>query len=330
MHYLRYSALVCMAMLIPQEFVAAQDREKADYAVRRAFRELVEPVKTSVVEVENDQKKKLVLGTIVSSDGYVVTKASVLGDSEIFCRMSDDSRVPATLIASDEDVDLALLKIGKDNLKPIALSNDSKPTSGSFVVSVSRRRQPLGIGIVSVDERRFRKRRSYNPNRSYLGVECDPVEGGLSVSRVVPDSAADRSGLLRRDTILSIDNNPVGSVSQLRRELGKFKPKDKVDIQIRRAEKPLTITAKLGVFPVDQPEDHWGGGPFSKRRFGFPSVITHDTTLIPQQCGGPLVDTDGNVVGINIARALRVATYAIPINQVAEFVKRSKTNTSNP
>jgi serine protease Do len=57
-------------------------------------------------------------------------------------------------------------------------------------------------------------------------------------------------------------------------------------------------------------------------------VLEHDTILQPNQCGGPLVDLDGQVVGINIARANRVATYAIPARvarPLLEALKSSKT-----
>jgi serine protease Do len=57
-------------------------------------------------------------------------------------------------------------------------------------------------------------------------------------------------------------------------------------------------------------------GPVSRRRSGFPQVIQHDTVLHPAQCGGPLVDLDGKAVGINIARAGRVATYALPASLI--------------
>ena len=40
--------------------------------------------------------------------------------------------------------------------------------------------------------------------------------------------------------------------------------------------------------------------------------MQHDTVLDPDECGGPLLDTKGNVVGINIARAGRVVSYALP------------------
>ena len=50
----------------------------------------------------------------------------------------------------------------------------------------------------------------------------------------------------------------------------------------------------------------------------FELVIQHDTDLQSWQCGGPLVDLSGKAVGLNIARAGRVASYALP----AELVER--------
>jgi S1-C subfamily serine protease len=58
------------------------------------------------------------------------------------------------------------------------------------------------------------------------------------------------------------------------------------------------------------------GGAISDRRAGFPIILQHDTVLQPKDCGGPLVDLDGHIIGINIARAGRVETYAIPAEAV--------------
>ena len=38
------------------------------------------------------------------------------------------------------------------------------------------------------------------------------------------------------------------------------------------------------------------------------------------QCGGPLVDLDGRAVGLNIARADRTATYAIPAGKLKSLL----------
>jgi len=43
---------------------------------------------------------------------------------------------------------------------------------------------------------------------------------------------------------------------------------------------------------------------------------------MPEQCGGPLVDVHGRVIGINIARAERIATYALPAKIVQEIAAR--------
>jgi serine protease Do len=59
-------------------------------------------------------------------------------------------------------------------------------------------------------------------------------------------------------------------------------------------------------------------GDFSQRAKGFEQAIEHDTVLQPWLCGGPLVNLDGKAIGINIARASRVSTYALP----ARLVKR--------
>ena len=59
------------------------------------------------------------------------------------------------------------------------------------------------------------------------------------------------------------------------------------------------------------------GGPLSERADDFPGgVLQHDTVLQPTECGGPLVNLDGKVVGINIARAGRVESYCLPANEL--------------
>src|SRR5262249_176380 len=45
---------------------------------------------------------------------------------------------------------------------------------------------------------------------------------------------------------------------------------------------------------------------------GFPTALQHDSVLKARECGGPLVDLDGKVLGINIASSGRVDSYTIP------------------
>src|SRR5262249_45959434 len=62
------------------------------------------------------------------------------------------------------------------------------------------------------------------------------------------------------------------------------------------------------------------GSILSNRRGEFPLILQHDSTLKYTDCGGPLVDLDGHVVGFNIARAGRVETYAIPGEAVPDLL----------
>jgi serine protease Do len=54
------------------------------------------------------------------------------------------------------------------------------------------------------------------------------------------------------------------------------------------------------------------GTLLSARRTGFPQVLQTDMVLDAKDCGGPVVDLEGRVLGINIARAGRVETWVLP------------------
>ena len=67
------------------------------------------------------------------------------------------------------------------------------------------------------------------------------------------------------------------------------------------------------------------GGALSKRAEDFELALQHDTVLEPWQCGGPLINLEGKAVGINIARAGRVASYALPASLVKRVVDELRT-----
>ena len=106
-------------------------------------------------------------------------------------------------------------------------------------------------------------------------------------------------------------------------------PGDQIELLIKRGSEELTKSAVLGnhaqIFDMEDDRAAFQnslGGQLSERRYGFPSVIQHDSVLKPEECGGPIVDLDGKAVGINIARAGRVESYALPASLVREAVKK--------
>ena len=57
-------------------------------------------------------------------------------------------------------------------------------------------------------------------------------------------------------------------------------------------------------------------GEPNRRATGFGAVMQHDGIVPAQGVGGPVVDSSGRVVGLNIARADRMKTYALPAARV--------------
>ena len=62
------------------------------------------------------------------------------------------------------------------------------------------------------------------------------------------------------------------------------------------------------------------GSELSDTRNGFPLALQHDCPIEPNACGGPLVNLDGEVVDINIARAGRIKSYALPAHVIQELL----------
>jgi serine protease Do len=141
------------------------------------------------------------------------------------------------------------------------------------------------------------------------------AESGVKISEVMPDTAAAKAGLKANDVVLSLGGKAVKDVSNFIESVGEHKPGDEVTLRIKRGDAEKEIKATLGKRPPEPTRSDMQntmGGALSTRRAGFPQFLQHDTVLKPQECGGPVIDLDGKAVGVNIARAGRVESYAIP------------------
>lgn len=295
--------------------------------VLAAFRQAVRPTKAATVRILVDGQPAA-LGAVVDPDGYVVSKASLLG-GETICRLADDRELPARLVGTDEENDLALLKVEAAELTPVAWRPAGPPPVGNWVATVGQQDDPLAIGVISAESRPIPGSRWLPSRRGVLGVSLAQAPTGPQIEEVFEGGAAEAVGLKVGDRVRSIDGRPVRTVEQMVETVGSHLPGSKITLLVERGDERVQLTPTLGKPQPDSrrwigPEDHWGGGPFSERRYGFPSALPHDTVLSPTDCGGPLVDTDGKVVGINVARALRVTSYAIPAEVVRRVVAELK------
>ena len=66
------------------------------------------------------------------------------------------------------------------------------------------------------------------------------------------------------------------------------------------------------------------GGKLSDNRGGYASALQTDLTLGPEECGGPVVNLDGEVIGVNIARGGRVKSFALPAGDLKALLGNVK------
>ena len=83
-------------------------------------------------------------GVIVSANGYILTNHHVVeGADEIQIAFSDNRILPAKVVGSDPETDLAVLKINASNLPAITLAQPDSLRVGDWVLAVGN---PFGVG----------------------------------------------------------------------------------------------------------------------------------------------------------------------------------------
>jgi serine protease Do len=271
---------------------------------------------SSVVEVLI-KNEPVSLGTVVDSSGHIVTKASELGEAkEVVLRTSDRQMISAKVERIDARNDIALLSTSFANLTPVAWV-DRQPLPGEFVVSADFDGKALAVGTYSNSPRSLE-----NGEQAMLGVQPQNADQGITVVEVTSGGAAELAGLQVGDVVLSLDEKAIVDVAEFVNEIRKRRPGTAVQLDVLRAgqrQKLRAVLAGRNLSPERAARfkmmNRLGAIP-SNRSGDFPWVFQHDSPLFPEQCGGPVLDLDGNVIGLNIARQGRIASFAIPSSQV--------------
>jgi S1-C subfamily serine protease len=167
-----------------------------------------------------------------------------------------------------------------------------------------------------------------------LGISV-AVEGATTkVAQVAPRSAAEQADIRKGDQIVSVGGSAIHDQESLLSLLGKMKPGDSLMVKVVREGKTLELKAKL---QARGPRGRRGGqdqnqmgSVLSEKRAGFPTFFQSDTVIKPHDCGGPVCDLDGHVLGINIARAGRVESYSIPSFSITSMLPDLKSGKLSP
>lgn len=327
MSFRRLSFMVLATALYLSGATARSEAEKdsslkSSPKVLAAFRDVVARPSQSIVRLQSDGKDAA-LGTIVGPDGWIVSKASELKGT-IVCKLRDGRELEARLVGVHELHDLALLKIDARGLTAIEWSDSKSAPAGNWVASAGPGDEPVAIGVISVPTRSVSTTgvaRVPAAGSGYLGIAMEPAAGKVKITQVLPGSGADKAGLKANDFVLAVAGKEVEDPESLMNLVSSHKPGDVIALKIKRGDEELEVKATLGKRPRNRGDVQNNlGSELSSRRGGFPTILQHDTVLRPRDCGGPLVDLDGKVLGINIARAGRTESYAVPAEAVVPLL----------
>ena len=291
---------------------------------------LFEPVIADALKATvsiNAGSRRVAYGSIVDSSGLVLTKSSELREP-LRCRLFDNRVVDAEILGIDPATDLALLKIEPQMLPTLRFDKSvTTPEVGSWLATVGIRTRPVAIGVVSVGERKI------PAPRGFMGIRLgDAKKGGVELSEVEAGLPAALAGVQVGDVIIAIDGKETPSFLKLREAIGNRPPGAKVEVTLLRDGEKIERTVILANRDEQDLEEsersrmqNTMSGKISVRRKDFPLAFRHDSYLARSECGGPVVDIEGRVIGVNIARSGRVESLCLPNKIVAQVVEKLKT-----
>ncbi len=312
--------LWCQAQAFAQPEALAESQLTTGVDVRHAFEDVVAGPRQWTVQVLTDDKA-VALGTVVAPDGWILTKASQL-QGDLTCRFCDGRTLEAEYCALEPDQDLALLKVGARDLTAVRWLTGRDADVGQWLATPGLEADPVAVGIVSAARRPI----PFQHISGVLGVRLEMTEGPAMVAEIIADSAAAKADLRTGDVIKRVGDRDVDNRVSLIETIRQHEPGVTVQLTIERGGAEMVVAATLshpfGEFLSRIAVQNQMGGRLSPRRTGFPAVLQHDTVLGPEHCGGCVVNLDGMAVGVNIARAGRTESYAIPADVVLDLVAR--------
>ena len=324
------TALAAATLSAQQDIPLLRPEEKeAVDAQAEQFNEALTPILAtaakSTVRIWSG-KQRLAYGTVVGDGRTILTKFSEIARAagKLVVETGDGTARPARLSGLYQTEDLAVLTVAGDPFTPVQWY--SEPLAlGAFLTAPQPGGQPAAFGVVSVLERNLRE-----TDKAYLGVMSDLAYAGpgVKVQEVKQDSGAAAAGLRAGDIITRLNGRELSGLLEMRSALKDIDPSSKVAIEINRDERPMTLEAVLGNRPdLRMPQNarlqamEAMGTKTSRVRSDFRNVIQSDMRPNPNQIGGPVVDLNGRVVGLTVARADRTRSFIMPAAAVVRLLE---------
>lgn len=307
---------------LPTEFLTSQERLNGATTLQ-AFSPLKETLRRHGMAVSDDKGRQLGLITRYDSQGALLCKASdVIKRGPLHVEDAQGREIPVVLAGVDDVSDVGLLRMEDPQQMPDAgpaFGQASFPAEGSWV-SCLRDLESVKVGVVSGQTRPISKA------RAMLGILLKPTDErpGAVIEEVIKSGAADRAAFKPEDRILAMNAEPIRDYRQLQSAVRSLRPGTHVLLEYERRGKRERKSVALGDETMTEGQDRnlKMSGPVSSRRAGFEEVFQHDCPVTPESMGGPVVNLEGEIVGMNIARSDRVTTFALTPRAVHRAVAR--------
>jgi serine protease Do len=265
-------------------------------------------------------------GVVISADGHILTKASefmqlkqpeVVIDKQLYKSVE--------LLAQNSRWDVCLIKVEAQDLKPVEYAQSSDLALGSWVCAngvSSRFRRRLLMGVISAQPHRIKP-----SGGLVMGVAIKQEEKkGLVVQALEAKGGAHAAGIKKGDVLLSADGKEIKKVEELVEHLkAHHYTGSSVLIELKRGKEELEFYVELMPSHQMKPPPNRNdmmSGDFSERRSDFPRVVQHSILGSSKIVGGPLINLDGQCIGMNIARANRAESFAIPVEELHELAEQ--------
>lgn len=289
---------------------------------KKTFAALTAPLSTSVITIVNGSIP-VALGTVVDQDGLAVCKASTL-PSLPRCRLPNGRVVEAAIVGADKSFDLAVLRIPPESVRPIAWLERDSPSVGRIILPVGSKGQPLSIGIVSVAVRHLVNPRQpgydlplrVKAERPSIFGAIDEQQGEFVVRTVF--GPAKVAGILPNDRLISIAGQHITSDDDAAKAVDEKQSGDLVSLVISRDKKAFAFEVPL------LPAVEIGSWNRTWRCDDFPIALEYSPPVETTECGGPIIDLSGRVVGITVGQSNPANGWAIPADPVKRIIHMAK------
>lgn len=279
-----------------------------------ALAPLRDDASAATARIVDAKGKPVITGTWLGKDGYLVTKASEVPHLEKARLRWPDGRLTAIReVRREATFDLVLAQsIDTAEVKAAEPAPSRTLTFGQWLAAPAQGGKRFCIGVLSAQKREIKGW------GAAMGVRMDDkgtTKNGVRITGIAEDGPAALAGLQVDDVLLSLAGEKIGKYQRVHEIMTKRQPGEEIEVSYQRngkeAKASIRLASRTKVLANWEGEDFANGG-VSIRTDNFAQVLQHDLPLGPQDMGGPLLNLEGQVVGINIARVDRVTTFALP------------------